>query len=234
MEDYLSEREQIDQVKSWVKDNAPWAIAGLLIGVGLLVGYQQFQAWKIRQSLAANQKYVAELDALARKDKAGATKLADELVVSYRRTPYADFGQLALARFDVEANQLAEAENLLLKVSQSSVDPELKVVSQLRLARVQRAELKFDLALATLAAVPAGAHGALVAHVRGDVLRDKGDKAGAVTAWNEALLAKDLAPADRELLRLKINATRPDVAAAVSPSVTAAPKADTPLNGAPK
>ena len=46
MDEYLSEREQIDQVRSWAKENAPWALAGILIGVGALLGWQQWQAWQ--------------------------------------------------------------------------------------------------------------------------------------------------------------------------------------------
>jgi predicted negative regulator of RcsB-dependent stress response len=222
VEDFLSEREQIEQVRGWVKENAPWAIAGLVVGVVFLVGYQQFQSWRGRQSLTANQKYVAELNALARHDRAGGQKLADELVASYKRTPYADFGQLALARFDVEDNKLADAEKLLAGVAQSAADPEMKIIAQLRLARVQRAEHKPDLALATLASVPEAAHGALFYEVRGDLLLDKGDKAGAVKAWKAAVEERDASEADRELLRLKIAANSVGTAEAPAAPVAGA------------
>lgn len=204
MEDYLSEREQIEQVRGWFKENAPWAIAGLVIGLGMIVGYQQFQAWRERQSTTANQKYSEVLDALARADQAGATRLVAELRADYARTPYADLAELGLARFEVESNQLADAARHLDSVMQSSRDPELRVIARLRLARVQRADGKPDLALATLAGAPAEAASAAFAEVRGDALADKGDRTGALAAWRAALAAQTDGTGNRDLVELKI------------------------------
>jgi len=204
VEDYLSEREQIEQVRGWFRENAPWAIGGLVIGLGMIIGYQQFQAWRERQAMTANQKYSAVLEALGRADHGAATRLVAELRADYARTPYADLGELGLARFEVESNQLADAERHLESVMQSSRDPELKLIARLRLARVQRADGKPDLAVATLAAAPAGADSAAYAEVRGDALADKGDRSGALAAWRASLAATAEGSGDRELLELKI------------------------------
>jgi hypothetical protein len=75
VEDYLSERQQIDQVRIWLKENAPWAVTGILIGVGALFGWQQFQAWRERQALTGGEKYSQTLEALARNDRDAATRL---------------------------------------------------------------------------------------------------------------------------------------------------------------
>lgn len=213
MDEYLSERQQIDWLRAAVRENAPWALAGIAITVGLLVGYQQFQGWRGRQSLTASQKYEATLDALARGDADGAGRVVQELRGSYGRTPYADLAALALARFHVEGGRLGEAASLLEGVIRETRDEDLATVARLRLARVQRADGKPDAALATLAAIPAAAAGPAVADVRGDVLEDKGDRAGAVAAWREALAAQ--APGvNRELLELKIAAAEPPAAPA--------------------
>ena len=204
MEDYLSEREQLEQVRRWIRENAPWALAGILIGVGALVGWQQWQAWRERQSLAAGQKYSQTLEALTRNDRDAATRLATQLRQDYARTPYADLAALGVARYHVESNELADAARYLTDVMNSSRDQELKVVARLRLARVERAEGKPDLALATLAAAPAGAaRSAAFAEVRGDALRDKGDRAGALAAYQAALAAPPEAGVNRALIELK-------------------------------
>ncbi|HXQ31225.1 MAG TPA: tetratricopeptide repeat protein [Steroidobacteraceae bacterium] len=204
MEDYLTEREQIEQVRGWFKENAPWAIAGLVIGVGMIVGYQQYQAWRERQAQTANQKYAELLDMLGRADQAGATRLVAELRADYARTPYADLGELGLARFEVESNQLVDAEKHLDSVMQTSRDPELRVIARLRLARVQRADGKPDVALATLTAAPTGADSPAYAEARGDALADKGDRNGALAAWGAALAGSTEGTGDRDLLELKI------------------------------
>ena len=204
MEGYVSEREQIAEVRRFIRENAPWALAGVLIGVGALVGWQQWQAWRERQSLAAGQKYGLVLDALTRNDRDAATRLATQLRQDYARTPYGDLAALALARYHVEFNELADAERELAAVMSSSRDQELKVVARLRLARVQRAEGKPDDALTTLAAAPSGtAQAAVLAEVRGDVLRDKGDRAGALAAYQAALAAPPEAGVNRALIALK-------------------------------
>ena len=221
----MSEREQLDQVRRWIRENAPWALAGVLIGVGALVGWQQWQAWQQRQSLAAGQKYSQALDALSRNDRDAAARLATQLRQDYARTPYADLAALALARYHVEYNQLADAERYLTDVMNGSHDQELRLVARLRLARVQRADGKPDLALATLAAAPAAAaQVAALAEVRGDALRDKGDRAGALAAYQAALAAPPEAGVSRALLELK----SADLGAAAAPatgSPTAPPTA---------
>ena len=205
MDDYLSEREQIENLRAGVKENAPWAIAGLLLGAAYLFGWPQFKAWQLRQSMAANEKYSATLAALSRADKAGAAKLATELKADYARTPYADLASLAISRFDVESGDLIDAASRLDALAQGATDADLRVIARLRLARVELAQHKPELALKTLADAPTGA-GAGFADVRGDALADKGDREGARAAWQEALKATTPGAVNRELIELKIAA----------------------------
>ena len=203
MDEYLSERQQVDWLRQVIKENAPWAVASVVLTAAGFFGYFQFQGWRDRQSAAASQKYETTLDLLAKGDADGALKLTKELRASYGRTPYSDLAALAVARFDVEAGKLGDAAGVLEDVVKNTRDEDLAMVARLRLARVQRADGKPDAALATLAAAPAAATSPAFADVRGDVLLDKGDKAGAVAAWREALAAKS-AGINRDLVELKV------------------------------
>jgi predicted negative regulator of RcsB-dependent stress response len=205
VDEYLSEREQVDRVRRWFKENAPWAIAGILLGVGLLVGWQQYQGWRERQSLSASEKYDQTIEALARGDRDAADKLARQLKADYERTPYADMAELALARFYVEDGKLADAVRYLEDVMNTSQDAELQLVARLRLARVQRALGNAEAALATLNGATPGGFAPAFAEVRGDVLLDRGDRAGALAAYREAAGAKAAGLVDAELLQLKID-----------------------------
>jgi len=221
VEEYLSERQQIDWLRATLRENAPWALASVAITVGLFVGYQQWQGYRERQSATAGQKYEATLDALGRGDADGAARIVKELRDSYGRTPYSDLAALALARLDVEAGKLADAAGLLETVMKSTRDEDLATVARLRLARVERAQGKGDAALATLAGAPAGTASPAFADIRGDVLFDKGDKAGALAAWKEALAAKS-GGVDRELVELKIAALESPAPPAAAPAAAAA------------
>ena len=221
MEDYLSERQQIEHVKGVVRANAPYAIVGIVLGVGALLGWRQWHTYVARQSVAAHDAYASALEALGRGDAAKAATLVAELRGKYARTPYADLAGLALARLDVETGKLDDAAHYLNEVAASSQDQDLKGVARLRLARVQRAQGKPDAALATLASA---APSAAAADVRGDVLSDEGDKAGALNAWREALASKMPGAVNRELVELKIAALDP-AGGAHAPAVSSAPAA---------
>ncbi len=222
MEDNLTEREQIEQVRGWLRENAPWAVAGILLGVGSLVGVQQWHAWQERQALGAAAKYTATVAALGNNNAEGAGKLVAELRDSYSRTPYPDMAALALAHFDVDTGKLAEAATLLAEVAKNARDPDLQTVARLRLARVQRALGKPDEALATLGGAAPNELPAY-ADVRGDLLADKGDQAGAISAWRKALAGPGLDPGARELIELKITAAGGDPSAPATAATGATP-----------
>lgn len=204
MDDYLSESEQVDRIKRWLKENLPWALAGVLIAVGGLVGWNQYQSYRAREAEAAAEMYTQALDALTRSDRDAASKLAQQLKTEHAKSPYADLAELALARFHVDEGKYPEAAKYLEDVMNTSQDTELRLVARLRLARVQRAAGQLDQALTTLKGANPGGFGPAFAEVRGDVLLDKGDRAGALAAYQEASAAKEAALVDRDLLTLKI------------------------------
>ena len=75
-----------------------------------------------------------------------------------------------------------------------------------RIARVQLAQDRPDEALATLAAADSpGAFAARYAELRGDALLRKGDTAGAIAAYREALASKEPGVVDVGQLQLKVN-----------------------------
>lgn len=204
MDEYLSEREQVDRMRGWLRENLPWALAGVLIAVAGLVGWNQFQDYRVRQSEAAATLYTQALDALSRADRDAAAKLAGQLKSEYAKTPYADMAELALARFHVDEGKYGEAAKYLEDVMNTSQDDELRLVARLRLARVQRAAGQTDQALATLQGAQPGALAPAYAEVRGDLLLDKGDRAGALAAYQEASATQEQGLVDGDLLALKI------------------------------
>ena len=206
MEEYVSESQQIEQLKGWASEHGPWLLAGVAavaLGFG---GYTQWQRWQESKSVRASDTYTQVLAALAKDDRGGAAKLADSLRAEYGRTPYPDQADLALARSYVEANQLGDADARLTLVVDHTKDTALRLLARYRLARVQRAEGHADAALKTLDAEPARGFDAAFAELRGDIAADKGDAAAALKAYQaaERVAADDLV--NREVLELKIAA----------------------------
>jgi len=203
----MNEQEQWEYVRNWVRQNGLWLIAGVaLAGLGLW-GWRSWQAHQESMYMEANAQYQQMLAAFGKNDMPTVIKLADQLVKDHPRTGYAEQAQLAAARIQVENNQLPGALDRLQKVETSTPDQELKLVVRLRIARIQIEQNRADDALATLSAVDPGAFAGRFAEVRGDALRAKGDRAGALKAYREAQSSQAAQAGNSagDLLALKIN-----------------------------
>ena len=210
VDEYLSEREQAEQLRHWLRENWIWLVAGVALTVG---GYYGYRAWESRQAsraIEAGQRFAAMLDAIGASKRDEGMRIAGELTGEYADTPYADQATLVLARLDVDSGDFAAAEKRLAAVAGASKDPDLRIVARLRLARVQLAQGRYEDALKTLDAVATPAVAARVLELKGDVRLAQGDRAAALAEWNKA---KDAAAADptagtqvdTELLQLKID-----------------------------
>jgi len=211
VDEYMNEQEQWELVRSWVRQNAPWVVAGVALAAAGLWGYQAWQAHKEAGLLAAGKQYADLVQAFGKNDKATVATLADKLVAEHPHTGYAEQGQLAAARMQVEGNDLAGALKRLQQVGDTTSDHELALIVRMRIARLQIEQHQPDAALATLASVEPGAFAGRFAEVRGDALLAKGDRAGALKAYREAQGAQGAQGAQSgngsgdDLLALKIN-----------------------------
>jgi predicted negative regulator of RcsB-dependent stress response len=210
VDEYLSEREQAEQLRDWLRENWVWLVAGVALTLGGYYGYRWWESREAARSIAAEQRLTAMLDAIGAGKRDEGLKIAAEVTGQYADTPYADQATLVLARLDIDAGDLATAESRLAKVAETSKDPDLRIVARLRLARVQLAEGRYDAALGSLDAVTTPSLEARVTELKGDVKLAEGDRTAALDLWSkaEALAAADAAGAnqvDAELLRMKID-----------------------------
>ncbi len=221
VDEFLSEREQAEQLRNWLRANWIWMAAGVALVVGGYYGYQWWQSRQSTESLAAEARFGAMLEALAGNKREEGVRIGNELATAHDDTPYADQARLLLARLDVEAGNFGEAESRLAGVARESDDPELRLVAQMRLARMQLAQGRHDDALASLEAARQPATEARVEELRGDVLLARADEAGALAAYRKAQSlagtpSMDGGLVDTELLGLKIDKLSSAAAAAAA------------------
>lgn len=227
MDDYLTERDQWEALKTWLRENGAWIVAGVLLGAAILYGWRWWQERTTTESLTAAARYADVVSALDRGDQSRAAQLTEQLHADFGDTPYADQGELALARVNVETGELEEAAKRLRRVMNESQDESLRHVARLRLARVEIAQGKPDEALKTLGGVKPGAFDPRYAEVRGDALLARGDRAGALAEYRKALEATEPGLVDTGLLQLKINdLAPPDAAPSAKPQDSASPSQD--------
>jgi predicted negative regulator of RcsB-dependent stress response len=204
MDEYMSEKEQVEALREWWKENGRYVIAGLVVGIAGVVGWQQWQLQQERVAQAASDSYEAVTLAVDAGDAASASALAAALREAYPRTPYAAQAALMAAKAWVAEGELATAATELAWAMENSGDVALTKVARLRLARVQLSMGEVAAAEATLAIEDEGAFAPLFAEVRGDVAFARGDLATAREAYQTALDGMVDGVGDRQSVEMKL------------------------------
>ena len=230
MEEYLSEKEQWEAIKAWLRDNGLWIVAGVIVGAAGLGGWRWYQDHLDSLGSQASTKYTQIVDAFSKGDRTQAFVLLGELERDFASSPYVDQGKLMAARVYVDSGALDKAASELQAVMDHTKDTQLATVARIRLARVQIAQKQADTALTSLNGLKAGAFEPQFHEVMGDAYFAKGDKAGALKEYMKAKVGDFGASLDSQELDLKISdlsADNPPHVAqqtATPPAATAAAK----------
>ena len=208
MDEFLSEREQVDRIRQWWKENGAWIIVGVGGGILSLAGWNWWQGYQLQRAEQASAIFsvVAEAALEGRVDEVRVG--VEQLAAGHGSSPYLQHGRLALAATSVRAGDVDVAIAQLEQVMNDARDPQLKLVARLRLARLMAAEGEGDRALGLVRGVDAGAFAAGFAEIEGDVLAARGDAAGAREAYRRALAAAGpfAGIIDEEFVQLKLEA----------------------------
>lgn len=194
-----SDEEQIDRLRDWWSENGRTVIAGLVLGVAALLGWQGWQAWQDSRIASASAAF-AQLEQMAARGQGDVVERAEIVATAHRGTSYAALAWLMGAGAAVENNDLATAVTYLGQARESAGREALIATIDLRLARVLWAQGKHQEALDRLTVPPAGFEG-LFAELRGDVLADQGDWVAARQAYEQAVATDS----GNGLLRMKLD-----------------------------
>ncbi|MGH8185740.1 MAG: YfgM family protein [Steroidobacteraceae bacterium] len=212
----LSDQEQEEALRTWWRENWKWILAGIVLGLGLLGGWQYWQVYQTQRAERAGKLYQDFQGALTRGEVDQAGRSLDELAKDYPSSAYAHQGRLLLAKRHADAGKYDEAIALLRAVADDSKDEELAQVARLRTARLLVQQGKHDDALKLLDVESAGSFTAQVRELRGDALFAKGDTAAARAEYAAALAAADDVQGDRTTLELKLQEVGGDASAKAS------------------
>ena len=117
------------------------------------------------------------------KQNATIRHLAGTLKQDYSGSTYALFASLHLARLDVQEGNYAAAERELRSVLTANPPLEIRLLAELRLARVVAAGGDPQAALAIVTAATPGTYAAAYAEVEGDLQVQLGNEAAAIEAY---------------------------------------------------
>ena len=196
-----NEEEQIKELKDWWDKNGKSVIAGVIIGVGALVGWKGWGTYHERQAMEASDLYNNMQKYLLAQDLEAFTLQAGTLKENYSATPYASLGALILAKANVEDGDYPLAiENLQWVIDNSKQDT-LKAIAHLRLARLYISDNQLDAAEAVLLKEYPNAYNSLKQELLGDLYASQGDYSSALKAYDAAIHSAE--GADIEYLQMK-------------------------------
>ncbi|HZF29915.1 MAG TPA: tetratricopeptide repeat protein [Gammaproteobacteria bacterium] len=226
MDEYLSDKEQVERLRQWWGENGWFLIGGAAIALLGFYGYRQYQAYQVGQSEKAAVIYQSLKTAVDDNKPGDADTLLAKLRADFPSNPYTQQGGLLVAKF-VLASAPDRAADELRFVMEHSKDPELGLVARLRLARVLAYREKYDDALAVLTVADPGQFAGRFNEVKGDIYAARGRIDEARAAYLAALVADGSELLDRSFLQMKLN----DLPG--SAPETAAPAPGEPAAGAP-
>jgi predicted negative regulator of RcsB-dependent stress response len=187
VDELLSEKEQIDQMRAWWSEYGAYVIGGIVIGAGLLFGINHYQNTRLQAQLDASTAYEKLIVLVVDGKLEDAEVVADEIATSYGDTTYAGQTGLAMARLYMDKNRDQDAADALLGVVNSDADDELKDVARLRLARIYLYQDKAQEVVDLLAGNDAGAFTSAFGEVLGDAYTALGRIAEAQDAYQKVL-----------------------------------------------
>jgi len=221
--------EETARLKGWWASNGTAAVAGVLLGLVILVGWYGWNWYSERQDAQAADLY-AQVEQGAASDNitSGLVNVVKSLENDYSGTPYASAAAMTLAAAYVRRDELDKAQTHLDWASDNASEKGMRQIARIRAARVQWAQNKPDAALKRLDAEHPPAFDALYSELAGDIHASQGKRAAAYADYQAA--AKSL-PQDvpSQMLEQKmaanapVDAGNPDATAPKNPAGTSTP-----------
>jgi predicted negative regulator of RcsB-dependent stress response len=202
--DHVSDQEQIDALKKWWKENGVAIVGGLALGLAGVFGWQFWQSHTRTAAAEASDLYQQVVSLSGEGQPEQAAGLTGQLRIDHTGSPYAALASFVIAAQYLEDGELAEAEQQLRWVVDSTPQTELVDVARLRLARVLLAQDKADAALAMTETV-GQAFRAEAEAIRGDAFLTLNDRDRAREAYQAAQAAAALEGRSTPLLDMKLN-----------------------------
>ncbi len=202
---HLSDEEQAEALKRWWSENGKSIIGGIVVGLGLVFGWQGWNEHQRSQSELATAEYDRFQLSLMQSNLDAAQVQASKITEDYSGTAYDFFVALDLAKALVANKDFEGAKKQLELAIASADDDGLKLIAEARMARLLVAMNETDTARGLVSSAEGTPFAGEFAHIDGDIASTAGDKASAGLAYQKAL---DSGAGNEQLLEMKLNETR--------------------------
>ena len=203
MDELLSEKEQLERMRTWWSDYGFYVVGGVVLGAAILFGLNYYQSAQITAQEEASALYDALTEKMADGDLDGAEVDAAELATTYGNSSYAAQSKLAMARLYMDKNRDLDAAEALQGLMAMDGVENFKHVGRVRLAKILLYQDKAEEVLALLDGQDNVAFAARYAETRGDAYVALGRFADARKSY-EAALQEPVPTIDQGLVQLKM------------------------------
>lgn len=206
MDELLTDQQQADVVRNWLRENGWVILAGLVLGLGGLFGVNEWRDYQANRAGLASQVYDELVAAVLDSRPVRAAELESQLVAEFSGSPYVDQGRLAMARLHMDRSEAEEAAGYLQRLVADTDDEGMRRIGSLRLARVRVQQQKYDEAIVVLEDIDENSAFAGRYHeVRGDAYYAKGETENARREYEAALDRVQSESLNRALVQVKLD-----------------------------
>ena len=187
MDDLQTEKEQLEEMRAWWTEYGKVVIAGVVIAIAGLIGFNQYTAKELAAQNEASDLFEELVGHVVSGDLDSAESITDDLANNYAGTAYAAQSKLALARLFMDQNRDQDAADVLVELLESDGDEGLKNIGRLRLANILLYQDKPQETVDLLQDVDADSFTVLFDEVLGDAFAALGEYDKAREAYGRAL-----------------------------------------------
>lgn len=218
MDELLTEDQEAERAKRWVRENGAFLLAGIVLGLGGLFGWQAWQDSRLETAGEASLVWQRLQDAVEGERYNEVDETLNVLATDYAATPYLDQARLLLARMYMTRNDPESAAAELRSLLDGGNDPYLRRLAALRLAQVQMHQEDYQAALATLGPTEQSALQSQYHDLRGDAFSGLGELEQARDAYQQALDTDLTGVIDRGFVQIKLDDVLGSLAASAEPA----------------
>lgn len=202
----LTEKEQLEAVRTWWSENGNFVIGGVVVGVAIIFGWNSYQSNIANTEISASTLFEDVMDYASRGRLDPAAEAGATLFSEYNDTAYADQARLAMARMYMDSGRDQDAADVLEPLANETSGDELALVARLRMAKILLYQDNADEVIALIEGQPESAFSARFNEVLGDAYvatgRYEEAEAAYIAALNDSPVARTV---DVALIQLKIN-----------------------------
>ncbi len=206
MDEFLSEKEQIQYIRDWWRDNRMYIFIFGFVVIGSVAGTNTWKASVLNEQIAASSLYESLAVEISENNLESGELIAEEIYSEYSESIYADQARLAMAYFYMSQSRDEDAADELRELIESSENNEIILIANMRLAKILLYQSKYQEVLDFLEGNLGHAFETKYSELIGDAYLGLEDYENAEFAYMNAL--KDTGSPqviDAALLQMKIN-----------------------------